>query len=265
MIPLLRRLAVMDSPSERSSHCVPTPRGGGAPIAAALVWPSRCLPAATALPFAAAVAPSGLIGLATTCAGCPRAPIGWSMQAVAGLAHRRAAGPGRRACRPAAGRARRGRAAPCWLTGFVNAFNFMDGVNGISGAHAHGRRAPATLPGRAGGRTASRRGWCGGGRQRGGLPALERRPRPGLPRRRGQLRPGRRPRRAGRRRRLRGVPPEAALGPLALYLADTAWTLQRRIRAGERWLEAHRTHAYQRLCDVGWSHQQVTLAAGGRP
>src|SRR5260370_40548894 len=23
-----------------------------------------------------------------------------------------------------------------WITGFVNAFNFMDGVNGISGAHA---------------------------------------------------------------------------------------------------------------------------------
>ena len=34
-----------------------------------------------------------------------------------------------------------------------------------------------------------------------------------------------------------GIPAEAALGPLALYLADTAWTLQRRIRAGERWLQ----------------------------
>ena len=56
-----------------------------------------------------------------------------------------------------------------------------------------------------------------------------------------------------------GVPPEAALGPLALYLADTAWTLQRRIRAGERWTQAHRTHTYQRWCDVGWTHQEVTL------
>lgn len=26
--------------------------------------------------------------------------------------------------------------AACWLVGFVNAFNFMDEVNGISGAHA---------------------------------------------------------------------------------------------------------------------------------
>ena len=52
---------------------------------------------------------------------------------------------------------------------------------------------------------------------------------------------------------------EAALGPLALYLADTAWTLQRRVRAGERWTEAHRTHTYQRWCDVGWTHPEVTL------
>jgi UDP-GlcNAc:undecaprenyl-phosphate GlcNAc-1-phosphate transferase len=58
----------------------------------------------------------------------------------------------------------------------------------------------------------------------------------------------------------RGIPPEAALAPLGLYLADTAWTLQRRIRAGERIFEAHRTHTYQQLCDVGWSHQRVTLA-----
>ena len=58
---------------------------------------------------------------------------------------------------------------------------------------------------------------------------------------------------------IKGVPPEAVLGPLALYLADTAWTLQRRVRAGERWTRAHRTHTYQRWCDVGWTHQEVTL------
>ena len=56
-----------------------------------------------------------------------------------------------------------------------------------------------------------------------------------------------------------GVPVEAVAGPVALYLADVAWTLQRRIRRGERWLEAHRTHVYQRWCDNGWSHQEVTV------
>src|SRR2546430_1117703 len=61
---------------------------------------------------------------------------------------------------------------------------------------------------------------------------------------------------------LAGLPPEAAFGPLALYLADTAWTLRRRMLAGERLTQAHRTHTYQRLCDAGWSHQRVTLATG---
>src|SRR5260370_847489 len=36
---------------------------------------------------------------------------------------------------------------------------------------------------------------------------------------------------------LRELPPEAALGPLVLYFAGRAWTLQRRLRAGGRWLE----------------------------
>jgi hypothetical protein len=55
------------------------------------------------------------------------------------------------------------------------------------------------------------------------------------------------------------VPAAAVAGPVALYLADVAWTLQRRIRRGEPWLEGHRTHVYQRWCDAGWSHQEVTL------
>ena len=39
LIPLLRKAAV-DVPNARSSHRVPTPRGGGPPIAAASCW--RC-------------------------------------------------------------------------------------------------------------------------------------------------------------------------------------------------------------------------------
>lgn len=69
-----------------------------------------------------------------------------------------------------------------------------------------------------------------------------------------------------RRRRLldvrlimRGVPVEAVAGPVALYLADVAWTLQRRVRRGEPWLEAHRTHVYQRWCEAGCSHAEVTV------
>ncbi len=42
-------------------------------------------------------------------------------------------------------------------------------------------------------------------------------------------------------------------------VTDTGWTLQRRIRSGAAILQAHRTHTYQQLCDIGWSHQRVTM------
>jgi UDP-N-acetylmuramyl pentapeptide phosphotransferase/UDP-N-acetylglucosamine-1-phosphate transferase len=44
-----------------------------------------------------------------------------------------------------------------------------------------------------------------------------------------------------------GLPPETVLAPLALFAADTGFTLARRIASGERWHEAHCDHAYQRL------------------
>jgi UDP-GlcNAc:undecaprenyl-phosphate/decaprenyl-phosphate GlcNAc-1-phosphate transferase len=51
------------------------------------------------------------------------------------------------------------------------------------------------------------------------------------------------------------------LAPLAVYLADTGWTLLRRVFRGEAWYRPHRTHVYQRLTDVGWSHQRVAVTA----
>jgi UDP-GlcNAc:undecaprenyl-phosphate GlcNAc-1-phosphate transferase len=50
---------------------------------------------------------------------------------------------------------------------------------------------------------------------------------------------------------------------VAIYLADTLATLLRRISAGERWYAPHRTHAYQRLTDVGFSHLQSALLVTG--
>ena len=44
-----------------------------------------------------------------------------------------------------------------------------------------------------------------------------------------------------------GVPLVAVVAPLVPYLADTGTTLVRRVRRGEVWHEAHRSHAYQRL------------------
>jgi UDP-GlcNAc:undecaprenyl-phosphate/decaprenyl-phosphate GlcNAc-1-phosphate transferase len=257
LIPLLRRTAV-DVPNMRSSHSVPTPRGGGAPIAGGLVLAALLLMhGAVGITFAAAVAVFAAIGFADDLTGLPAGRRlvlqGLASLAIAGvLADRLHAPP----VAMAAGVI----VITVWIIGFVNAFNFMDGVNGISGAHALiGGAAYACI------------GWlrpdpflmaAGAAVAAGALAFL--------------------PWNALRARVFlgdagsyglgvalamlaaycltRGIPLEAALAPLGLYLADTAWTLQRRIRAGQRVFEAHRTHTYQQLCDVGWSHQRVTIS-----
>jgi UDP-N-acetylmuramyl pentapeptide phosphotransferase/UDP-N-acetylglucosamine-1-phosphate transferase len=61
-----------------------------------------------------------------------------------------------------------------------------------------------------------------------------------------------------------GVSPIALAAPVALYLVDTGTTIVRRFRQGEPWLEAHRAHIYQRLTDRGLTHLQVAaIVAGG--
>lgn len=258
-IPLLRRAAIIDVPGHRSSHTVPTPRGGGIPIAAGLLVAAGLIGGAIAVVFACAVAAFGLLGFAEDLRGLTAGrrlilqaagSVLVAMVLVSGLA-----APTARLVLLAA-------LCAAWITSFVNAFNFMDGVNGISGAHAliagviyallgcwqhDGFLVPAGaavaasalafLPWNAG----QARVFLGdaGSYALGAALAV-----------------------LAAYALVRGVPAEAVLGPLVLYLADTAWTLQRRVRAGERWLEPHRTHVYQRWCDAGWSHQRVTVTAG---
>jgi Fuc2NAc and GlcNAc transferase len=45
---------------------------------------------------------------------------------------------------------------------------------------------------------------------------------------------------------------------IAVFVFDATVTLVRRVLRGERWYAAHRTHAYQRAVQAGWSHGQVT-------
>ncbi len=47
---------------------------------------------------------------------------------------------------------------------------------------------------------------------------------------------------------------------LGVFIVDATATLLRRIRRGERWTEAHRTHAYQLAVQAGYSHKQVAFA-----
>jgi Fuc2NAc and GlcNAc transferase len=44
-----------------------------------------------------------------------------------------------------------------------------------------------------------------------------------------------------------------------VFWFDATVTLLRRILAGERWYTAHRSHAYQRLYQAGWSHHKILL------
>jgi UDP-GlcNAc:undecaprenyl-phosphate GlcNAc-1-phosphate transferase len=255
-IPLLRRAAIIDIPGRRSSHIVPTPRGGGIAIAAGLLVAAGLIGGATATVFAFAVVSFGLLGLAEDMRGLP---VGYRliMQLVGGAMVAAVLAYGR--VEPGVVHVLVVALCAVWITGFVNAFNFMDGVNGISGAHAliagivyaclgewrhMGFLAPAGaavavgalafLPWNAG-RARVFLGDVGSYALGAALAVL------------------------AAYAVLHGIPAEAVLGPLALYIADTAWTLQRRIRLGERWLEPHRTHIYQRWCDAGWSHQRVTV------
>ncbi|MDQ6959827.1 MAG: hypothetical protein Q9M27_02270, partial [Mariprofundaceae bacterium] len=45
---------------------------------------------------------------------------------------------------------------------------------------------------------------------------------------------------------------------LAIFIFDATYTLMWRVLNGERWYAAHRSHAYQRLVQGGWSHLRVT-------
>ena len=257
-VPLLRRAAIIDVPGHRSSHTIPTPRGGGIPVAAGLLVAAGLIEGADAAVFGLAVAAFGLLGLAEDLHGLPVARrLMWQAVGSATVAMVLVSGLAASTVMAAllAG------LGMVWITGFVNAFNFMDGVNGISGAHAliagvvyaglgwwqhDGFMVPAGaavaasalafLPWNAG-RARVFLGDAGSYALGAALATL------------------------AAYAVLHGIPAEAALGPLALYIADTAWTLQRRIRAGERWLEPHRTHIYQKWCDVGWSHQRVTVTA----
>lgn len=47
------------------------------------------------------------------------------------------------------------------------------------------------------------------------------------------------------------------LGP---FFWDATLTLLRRVASGERWHQAHRTHAYQRLHRMGWTHRRIAIS-----
>ena len=59
-----------------------------------------------------------------------------------------------------------------------------------------------------------------------------------------------------------GIAPWIIAAPLLPFLLDTGVTLVRRVLRRERVWEAHRSHFYQQLTDLRWSHLGVTLLWG---
>lgn len=259
----LRRIRLLDPPTFRSSHRIATPRGGGlapaiACIAALLaasdipshqqssiLWPAAGMGCIGMLDDLRNLDPrlrlAGQLVVATASATILvqrlRGPMVWRISFFVGVV--------------------------VWLVGYVNAFNFMDGINGIAVAqmlvagiawwvvaasqHVAALAAVATIGAAAAlafapFNTPVARMFLGdvGSYFLGGWLA------------------------AAAVVGLRaGLPPEAVVAPLALFIADTATTLLRRLRRREVWYHAHREHAYQQLVDAGWSHTQTALVVAG--
>ncbi|WP_157408340.1 glycosyl transferase [Actinoplanes sp. N902-109] len=239
LVRALTAAAVLDVPCARSSHTTPVPRGGGVAVVLAAAAGFVLLPSARMLlvPVLAFAA----IGLAEDVRGVA-VPVRLALHLLAGTISAVTLLP-----LPLAGVL----AVALWLTAYANAFNFMDGINGISAAQAVvaglvfalaglpaglvlAAAAATFLPWNAGRARIflGDAGSYGLGALIAALAVLGLR---------------------------QGLPVAVVLAPLAVTLADTGCTLARRILRGEPWYRPHRSHTYQRLTDAGWTHQQVTL------
>ncbi|MGH7096278.1 MAG: MraY family glycosyltransferase [Stellaceae bacterium] len=139
LIPLLRRRARLDIPNERSSHTVPTPRGAGIAVIAAvlLAWIALALAGRAPVAVGAAVLGAAIIAVVSwhdDWRGVP--PILRLMAQAAAVAIGLAALPAGGVLRAWLGAAPAlALAALAWLW-FVNLFNFMDGIDGLAGGEA---------------------------------------------------------------------------------------------------------------------------------
>ena len=273
------RRGVLDVPSHRSSHAVPTPRGGGVGVVAAVLAFGTAAavlaaaPWAAVLPCAAAVGAVALVGWADD-----RRPLGvrerlavhlsaavvvaaWAV--AIGVAATTFSDSGVEVL-PAFPRLAVVSGAAWWAfwtVAAVNVVNFMDGIDGLIGSQmvVFGLYAAAlggwTGPGALLGLTVAaaslgflRWNWApariflgdAGSGAYGVLAVIA-----GAAAMRGS-----------------GVTLARAFLPLAPLFVDAAVTLARRHRAGEAVTTPHRRHLYQRLANGGWGHARTSLAYG---
>ena len=266
-------LGVVDRPNARSSHTKVTPRGGGLAIvavtvlaaaAAAVLYPATAVRlAAIVIPAVAIAAVSWMDDVRTL-----QNRVRFSVHLAAALAAVFILGPVRSVDLGSFGSLDLGAAAwpltILWIVGLTNAFNFMDGIDGIAGitaAAAGGGLAAAAwlLEGPAIAAVALAfagaalgflsQNWPPARIFMGdvgsafcgfliavlplGMPAAD------VPR----------------------IMPVAVLA-MWPFIFDTLFTLVRRLRRGENIFQAHRSHLYQRLVIAGWSHRATSSLYG---
>jgi len=282
-VELVRRLAlrrgVLDVPVERSSHQVPTPRGGGiiivvatllAPlIAGGLVTGRVPIPVAAWLVGGTAVALTGWVDDVRSLSSRTRLVV----QLAAAVVLLAAAGCWSELELPGLARVTLGWAgcalALLWIVGMTNAYNFMDGIDGI----AAGQAVVAGVAWAIVGRHAA----DAGALAIGAAIALS-----GA----GFLLHNRPPARifmgdvgsgflgftvaalplllaAGGSELDRARLPVVAAAIVWPFLFDATFTFLRRLARGENVFDAHRSHLYQRLIIAGASHAQVSTVYAG--
>ncbi len=261
--------SLLDIPNTRSSHRVPTPRGGG--LAIALSW------CAVLIALMAMNVLEGWVGLALIGGGGSIALIGWLddrfhlSPVVRAVVHLVASGW---AVWCVGGLPSMNLGLGPWPLGWLgawgavvgiswlaNVYNFMDGIDGLAGGEAvsvslvaGGLMAAAGawgLASAAWGLAAASAGFLvfnwppakifmgdvGSGLLGYGFGVL-----------------------AVASERMGALPLGVWMILLGVFVVDATATLIRRVIGGERWYEAHRSHAYQRAVEAGYSHRQVTVS-----
>lgn len=269
VLAVLRRHRVVDVPNARSSHVAAVPRGGGvallAGVAVGVASAVVVRPPAATSPDPAVVASLavgvvlfGVLGMADDLSDVD-ARLRLTAQVVLAV--------GMATALAVAVPARWGVAlvaviGSVWLVSYVNAFNFMDGINAISAVSA--LLAACWFGGLAvhdSDAVVYAASWALAGASVGFLPW-------NAPRARiflgdvGSYGVGALIGSLALLTALREGEVLPALAPLVIYLVDTGGTLVRRATRGESLLQAHRSHVYQRLLDVGLSHSAVAGLVG---
>lgn len=257
LIPWLRRRGVMDVPNERSSHASVTPRGGGIAVLTAIgagLLVGHPGGDDVFVVFVGAIA-LGVVGLTDDFRGLSaklRLVVIILTGALGGL------------CLPSQlTLALTVPALALWVAAYVNAFNFMDGINGISGMTAIVAGVSYTLMGiQFGSHPAVLIGAALSGAALSFLPY-------NVPSAQvflgdvGSYSLGFLIATLGWIVWAADTPLLLALAPTTVYLADTGSTLVLRHRRGAGLAEAHREHVYQRLVASGRSHLSVALTVAG--